>query len=97
MQGDRLQTQVLFFAPHAMEVATMDWAHWIKPGEIQRAVRAALVMLRRMRSPTEVLMDVADVTSMMMRPRESFVAARIVRPQRRMRASGLVERHLTEK
>jgi len=76
----------------------MDWEHWMKPGEIERGVRAALVtMLHRMRSPIEVLMAVADMMSTMTRPRKSFVAMRIARPQRRVRAPGFDERHLTEK
>lgn len=46
----------------------MDWSRWIKPGDIERGVRAVhLIMLRRMRSLTEMLMDVADVPSVTMR------------------------------
>jgi hypothetical protein len=76
----------------------MHWSHWIKPGEIERGVRAVLLrMTRRMRNVTEVLMDVADMPSVMMRPRKSLVAMRIARSQHRMRASGFVEWHITEK
>jgi len=42
-------------------------------------------------------MDVTGVTSMMMRPRKSFVATRKARPHRRVRAPGFDERQLTEK
>jgi len=37
-----------------MELAPMDWAQRMKPSEIERGVRAALVMmLHRMRSPSK--------------------------------------------
>ena len=76
----------------------MDWAGWMKPGEIERGVRAAPVtLLHRMRSPVEVLMDIADVMFMMTTPRKSFVAMRIARPQDCVRASGFVAGHITEK
>jgi len=76
----------------------MDWSHGLKPGEIGRGVRAVLLRTtHHMRSLTEMLMDVADVPSVMMRPRKSLIAIRIASSQHRMRASGFVERHITEK
>ena len=76
----------------------MDWSHGMKPGEIEQGVRAVLFRLtRRMRSLTDMLMDVADVPSVMMRPRKSLVAMRIARPQHRARASGFGALHITEK
>jgi len=63
----------------------MDWSRWMRPSEIERGVRAVRLMMHRLRTPTEVLVDVADMSSMMMRPRKSFVATRVARPQRRAR------------
>lgn len=74
----------------------MDWSHGMKPGEIERGVRAVLFRLtRRMRGLIEMLMDVADVPSAMMRPRKSLIAIRIASSQHRARASGVVERRIT--
>jgi hypothetical protein len=86
------------FALHAMEVAPMDWSRRMKPGEIEHGVRAVrLRMTQRIRSLTEMLIDVADMPDVTMRPRKSLLAIRIARPQHRMRASVFVERHITEK
>ena len=74
----------------------MDWSHRMTPAEIGRGVRAVLLRTtHHMRSLTEMLMDVADVPSVMMRPRKSLIAIRIARSQHRARASGVVERRIT--
>src|SRR5437899_1615456 len=78
------------------------WRRWIghrmKPGEIEHGVRAVrLRMMHRIRSLTEMLIDVADMPSVTLPSRKSLLAIRIARPQRRMRPSVFVERHITEK
>jgi len=96
--GDWLQDLSSIFCAARNGDGSDELVHWMKPGVIERGVRTAFVtMLHRMRSPVEVLMDVADMMSMMTRPQKSFVAMRIARPQHRVRASGFVERHITEK